>query len=57
MSKLLVQTPLAHSVDVSLAVTHVAPNPSPAASGVAVTSPLVQAHRINEHARRSRCMS
>jgi hypothetical protein len=58
MSNVLVQTPLVHSVDVSLGVTHIAPK-APGlvlgASGAGFESPA-QAPSRNKHARRSRCM-
>ena len=52
MSNVSVQTWLAHSVDVLLTVTHVAPN---TASTVGLEL-SVQAQSRNEHARRSRRM-
>ena len=61
MSIVPVQTWLSHSVEVSLGVTHVAPNvraagPLPA-SGAGAGALLEQATNANDRARRRRCMS
>jgi hypothetical protein len=59
MSNVSVQTPLSHSVDVSLAVTQVAPNArgaGPDASAGAGALPE-QAARTNDQARTSRSMA
>src|SRR5882724_4950055 len=53
MSKLLVHTPLAHSVDVLLAVVQAAPNAAPSL----VELESVQAQNTSEHARRRRCIA
>src|SRR5262249_58424981 len=59
MSKLPVHTPLSHSVDVSLTVTHAAPNvrgAGPLASGPGPGALPEHATRTNDHARKRRCM-
>src|ERR1044071_8445200 len=60
MSMLPVQTPLSHSVEVSLTVTQVAPNvrgAGPPASGPGAGVSPEQATRTNDQARRRRCMA
>src|SRR5437868_5924468 len=56
MSNVLVQTWLAHSVDVSLGVTHVAPNAALVMPASGVFESPEQAPSRNKHARRSRCI-
>jgi hypothetical protein len=58
MSKLPVHTPLSHSVEVSLTVTHAAPNVRGGgpASGPGPGVPE-QATRTSDQARRRRCMA
>jgi hypothetical protein len=60
MSKLLVQTPLVHSVDVSVGVTHVAPNDPGAGAAASGDDGGVlpeQAQTTNDQATTSRYMT